>query len=1005
MSGQVNVDSKAVFRALAVLFFCCALGATSIHAVDSPLDGGFNVTVSQSSNYQLQTVLQPDGKILVFGNFDVLNGHATGGVARLNADGTFDSSFSCGVCSGLGFPSVYASSSGQIYLAGATTPSSQSRIYRLNSDGSNDSSFQGAFNGEASSGSTAMYILGENALGELLVVRSFAAPFVSQRTVYKLASNGSLDGTFNPISYNYRSSDRLNDIIFLADGGFIVAGANPSVRKYDVNGNIDASLESPTLTGSTFPPNSVMILNIEMQSDGKLVIAGSFETVNGVARPNFARLNPIGSVDIGFNPATSVNSGILKAVSGDKMITANGTRIIRLNSDGTTDKTYSSPAEYVVQSATVDQSERVLLFASNPGSPGSGLKLLRLLNDGSKDSGFSDAIGGVKGSVTKLELQSDQKVLIGGVFENINGVQRNKIGRVNSDGSIDMTFDPGLGVEGSINDFAVQADGKILVAGQFTSYDGAPVTHLFRLAPDGSLDTGFAPEAIGNTGNSVFSVVVRPDGKILVGGNFFTIGTESRTGLALLNSDGSLDSSFNVLVGSPNVYDVAILGDGKLLFGGSFSGVNGFNRTNIARLNSDGTLDSAFNASVGGAVVRIAETVGGYYVASSGIKKLNPDGSINMGFSVPLTNGVSDFAVEDDGNIVLVGSFASSETFPRNHIARVNSSGELDGLFLRTGLDASATTLIKQADGKIITGGSFEFFEGTVRIGIARFSTSAFTRIVDFDFDGDGKADVSVFRPSENKWYILRSSDFGVTQSIFALSGDRPIPADYDGDGLSDLAIYRVSLGDWWYLGSQSGSQIFAHLGASTDIPVPSDFDGDGRADYVVYRPSTFQWYRISSINRNLTQIGFGGPGDKPVAGDFNGDGKSDIAIYRPSDGNWWWKSSADGVERATKWGLAEDIPTPGDYDGDGKTDFAVYRPSNHVWYILNSSDGSPLFYQFGLSDDVPVPADYDGDGKTDVAQYRPSNGVWYLLRSRDGFTGFQFGIATDIALPAAQRQ
>lgn len=271
-----------------------------------------------------------------------------------------------------------------------------------------------------------------------------------------------------------------------------------------------------------------------------------------------------------------------------------------------------------------------------------------------------------------------------------------------------------------------------------------------------------------------------------------------------------------------------------------------------------------------------------------------------------------------------------------------------------------------------------------------------------FDFDGDGLSDVSVFRPSDGIWYILRSSDLGVTQTAFALNGDLPVPSDFDGDAKTDIAIYRPSNGDFWSLNTINSQQVNVRLGQPGDIAMPSDIDGDGRTDYVVYRPSNSHWYRIGAATGATSDIWFGTAGDKPVIGDFNGDGIADPAVYRPSDGNWWWLSSADGIQRATRWGVAEDTPTPADFDGDGKTDFAVFRPSTGVWYIINSGTGSFTIFPFGLSGDKPVPADYDGDGRADVAVYRPSDGTWYILRSTDGFTGFRWGIASDIPAPNA---
>ncbi len=282
------------------------------------------------------------------------------------------------------------------------------------------------------------------------------------------------------------------------------------------------------------------------------------------------------------------------------------------------------------------------------------------------------------------------------------------------------------------------------------------------------------------------------------------------------------------------------------------------------------------------------------------------------------------------------------------------------------------------------------------------FNRATRTRRTAFDYDGDARADISVFRPSTNRWYELLSSDLSVAEQTFGLSGDVIAPADYDGDGKTDIGIFRPSSGDWWYLSSVDNIQKSVRWGQSGDIPRPGDFDGDGRADFVLYRPTDNTWYRLSSGTGEILITRFGIDGDKPVTGDFDGDGKSDLAIFRPATGEWWYLASLDGSQRATKWGLSIDTPVPADYDGDTKTDFAVYRAAEGVWYIRNSRNNSISITKFGLPEDEPVPADYDGDGRADIAVYRPSEGTWYLLQSGQGFSAVRLGISTDIPTPNA---
>lgn len=266
------------------------------------------------------------------------------------------------------------------------------------------------------------------------------------------------------------------------------------------------------------------------------------------------------------------------------------------------------------------------------------------------------------------------------------------------------------------------------------------------------------------------------------------------------------------------------------------------------------------------------------------------------------------------------------------------------------------------------------------------------------DFDGDGKTDLSVFRPSEGNWYLNRSTD-GFSAVQFGVSSDIIVPGNYDSDSKTDVAVFRPSTGTWYLLRSTGG---FAAIqwGQNGDIPQPGNYDSDPEDELVVFRPSNGTWYMINIDGTGFSAIQWGQNGDIPVSGDYDGDGQEQVAVFRPSSATWIVRSSNGGLIQS-QFGVSSDLPVPADYNGDNKDDLAVFRPSNGTWYVARTT-GVPAqnfdAYQFGANGDVPVPGDYDGDGKDDLAVYR--GGQWYLNRSSAGFAAPSFGVAADRAVP-----
>jgi hypothetical protein len=274
-----------------------------------------------------------------------------------------------------------------------------------------------------------------------------------------------------------------------------------------------------------------------------------------------------------------------------------------------------------------------------------------------------------------------------------------------------------------------------------------------------------------------------------------------------------------------------------------------------------------------------------------------------------------------------------------------------------------------------------------------------------FDFDGDGKTDLSVFRPTATDNlpdFLVRNSTNSATQGVaWGTTNDVAVNADYDGDGKTDYAVFRPSTNTWFILQSSNFTVVTQTFGLSGDNLTPADYDGDGKADIAVFRPSNGTWYAIRSTNGQAIITQFGTGGDLPTNADFDADGKTDFAVFRPSTGIWYVLRSSDNGFNIVKFGLNGDKPVVGDFDGDNKADYVVYRPSNSTWYLLKSMQGFSAI-QFGISTDFPLQADFDGDGKRDIAVYRAGNNVWYWLKSSDNqFNAVQFGQANDTPVPS----
>jgi len=345
---------------------------------------------------------------------------------------------------------------------------------------------------------------------------------------------------------------------------------------------------------------------------------------------------------------------------------------------------------------------------------------------------------GVDRTVHALAVQADGRIVVGGRFTMLGGgaagpSPRSFLGRVNADGTLDTSFE--LGTNAWVYALAVQADGKILVGGRFTSIGaGTSMTtrnYLARINADGTLDTGFDPGA----NDWVNALAVLPDGKILVGGRFTMLGgggtgTTPRQLLGRLNADGSIDTSFDPGAFGSSVEAITRQANGHILVGGAFQRLGGGGwgttpRANIGRFNADGSLDASFDPGADATVYALAVqpngqiVVGGSFLAMGvggtstkrRIARLNPDGSLDPTFTLGASAAVRTIAVQASGRILVGGDFTTLGAAARYYCGRFYADGTLDTSF-DLGANNSVYVLAGQANGQVLIGGAFSMLGG-----------------------------------------------------------------------------------------------------------------------------------------------------------------------------------------------------------------------------------------------------------------------------------------------------
>ncbi|WP_230392535.1 T9SS sorting signal type C domain-containing protein [Flavobacterium sp. LC2016-01] len=643
--------------------------------------------------------IQPDGKILIGGNFTSYNGISIGRLIRLNTDGSFDSSFntSTGATTGIIYD-IALQSDGKIIICGSFTKynnTAANYIARILTNGSLDTSFVG------SGASTIKNVKVLND-GKILLSGNFTAFNGTQiNRILRLNNDGRIDVTFN-VGTGF--DGEVSAMTVQSDGKIILGGKFTNYNGSSANRIIrimrDGSIDTSFFMGSGF--NSGAVLALKIDSFGNIMVGGSFSgNYNGSIVNRVCLLDGSGllknDIDFGSGPATASVLALEADVEGAWYIGGsflvfdglNQGRLAKINADGEYDTGYLAsgigPDNSVYKILALENGKSMALGNFKKFNGNTVSRIAKLLEDGSSDPDFNIGQTGASNLVKTAVLQSDKKIILGGNFTKYNETAINRIARILPNGAIDLSFNVTSGCNSQVYAVVIQPDEKIIVTGGFTKYNDINVGRIVRLMPNGSIDASFncgiGADAI------IEAVLLQPDGKILVAGRFTTFDRVPFADLVRLNEDGSIDPSFSIGTGfNKNIYTVALQSDQKIIVGGSFLSFNGVAQKRLLRLNPNGSLDATFESGSGfskGDVrsiliqpddrILVGGTFSGSYktTPSSRLIRLLKNGSVDDSFDAKLNNKLFAMSFSSDYKLLIGGDFNSVSGISKHRIARL----------------------------------------------------------------------------------------------------------------------------------------------------------------------------------------------------------------------------------------------------------------------------------------------------------------------------------------------
>ncbi|MBI1288878.1 MAG: T9SS type A sorting domain-containing protein [Flavobacteriales bacterium] len=560
------------------------------------LDTTFD-TGTGPDQYVQSVSVQTDGKLIIGGSFETVDGVAAGHIARLNANGSLDQTFSVGSGTDDVVWATEVQQDGKIIIGGDFTTidgAARNRLARLNSDGSIDQSFSIGSGANGFIYSTCIQSDGKIIIGGQFTVFS---GFQANRVI-RLNTDGSTDPTFQS---GEGFDNDVYSVALTATGEIVAVGDFQSydnrllnrVVRIETSGAFDDGFTVGT--GADYP-----LFALAIQPDGKILIGGNFLHYNGVPRAGFARLNVDGTLDETFDVVDGIDhSAYTIAVQANGKIVTGKEFLRRYEPSGDLDTTFNQNGHFgFMDRVLIQNDQKILVSGYNSGNGNGGILaarkgIVRINVDGSIDNTFDSGTGiNQNNYIANMALQSDGKIIIVGSFTEYDGTQRNRIARINSDGALDNSFNPGTGPDDFVETVAIQNDGKIVIAGRFNYFNGYESRSIARLFSDGTLDQSFdSGSGLGTSAHLINDLTIQPDGKIIISGDFYHYNNNYSVHLARINSDGSFDADFDVGSGAYGglINCLALQDDGKVVIGGGFGSFNGIKRNRVTRLNG---LDS-----------------------------------------------------------------------------------------------------------------------------------------------------------------------------------------------------------------------------------------------------------------------------------------------------------------------------------------------------------------------------------------------------------------------------